>query len=775
MRAIHISVVYARGSCVSVIIMLASATAVFGQVVRFEVPVIVSDGVESDTLYFGILPVANFCIVGSDSINGHVEYFLPPVPPKGVFDARLVWPRSGTNFPCFDQGAPYDYRPYTSSTQRDTFRVRSQVGTGTTMVLSWPAGLSSRFTGLTLRYFDGTQNVNIDMLTNTFANITDADPKVANIYSAGLVIPPSPPPAPTLVSPPDGALNVSLTPVLTWNTAPTATTYHLQVAGDSLFTQIVVDDSTLTGTSQQVGPLSAATLYYWHVRAKNVGGVSSYSSTFRFTTLDVPPVPSPISPPDGAVNVSQQPVLTWSSIATASTYHLQVARDSLYTQMVFDDSTLTGTSRQVGPLSASTLYYWHVRAKNMAGVSPFSPNFRFTTTAAPPAPALISPPDSATVVPLPTRFVWSRVPAATWYHLQVGTTPTFTTMVFEDSMITDSTRTVASLAWSATLYWRVRARNTSGASEFTPPWRFTVMMPVPSAPALVYPNNGQANVPPVTEFRWRHVVLGAGYHLQIAHDDLFTTMFYEDTTLTDSLTSVRLAPSLSYYWRVRARNIEHTWGVFSFSRVFSTLNGPPAVPVPLYPLNGDTGVVRNVTFRWVGSPGTITYRVQVAFDIGFIQIFADDSTITGTQYFAGILPAGISAHWRVRAKGQFVQPSAWSPVQSFRTEVTTAVENGEDGRVPSGFVLHQNYPNPFNPSTNIRYEVYPSSFTSIKVFDMLGREVATLVNGEVNPGVYETTFDAGNLPSGVYLMRMNAVAEHNKQVFTAVRKIILMK
>jgi hypothetical protein len=75
---------------------------------------------------------------------------------------------------------------------------------------------------------------------------------------------------------------------------------------------------------------------------------------------------------------------------------------------------------------------------------------------------------------------------------------------------------------------------------------------------------------------------------------------------------------------------------------------------------------------------------------------------------------------------------------------------------PSGFSLEQNYPNPFNPSTNIRFRIAESGFVSLKVFDLLGREVATLVNENLQAGSYEATFDARGLASGVYIYRLTS-------------------
>ncbi|MCX6165391.1 MAG: YCF48-related protein [Ignavibacteriae bacterium] len=74
--------------------------------------------------------------------------------------------------------------------------------------------------------------------------------------------------------------------------------------------------------------------------------------------------------------------------------------------------------------------------------------------------------------------------------------------------------------------------------------------------------------------------------------------------------------------------------------------------------------------------------------------------------------------------------------------------------VPDKFSLSQNYPNPFNPTTNIKFQVISSNVVKLVVFDILGKEIATLVNEKLTPGTYETTFDAPAYPSGVYFYKL---------------------
>jgi hypothetical protein len=86
--------------------------------------------------------------------------------------------------------------------------------------------------------------------------------------------------------------------------------------------------------------------------------------------------------------------------------------------------------------------------------------------------------------------------------------------------------------------------------------------------------------------------------------------------------------------------------------------------------------------------------------------------------------------------------------------LTVTSATGVSESSPWAFALFQNYPNPFNPTTTIRFSVGTYGHTSLRIFDLLGREVATVVNEELQAGEYERTLDAGALASGVYSYRL---------------------
>lgn len=100
---------------------------------------------------------------------------------------------------------------------------------------------------------------------------------------------------------------------------------------------------------------------------------------------------------------------------------------------------------------------------------------------------------------------------------------------------------------------------------------------------------------------------------------------------------------------------------------------------------------------------------------------------------------------------------------------TTGASDDTDER-PEAFALHQNYPNPFNPTTSVRYDVASRSHVRLVVYDMLGKQVATLVNREHLPGTYRVSFDASSLSSGVYILSMKA-----QDGFHAVRRMVVTK
>ncbi|RKY90881.1 MAG: hypothetical protein DRQ13_12090, partial [Ignavibacteriae bacterium] len=120
----------------------------------------------------------------------------------------------------------------------------------------------------------------------------------------------------------------------------------------------------------------------------------------------------------------------------------------------------------------------------------------------------------------------------------------------------------------------------------------------------------------------------------------------------------------------------------------------------------------------------------------------------------------VSAFAGASFNGVYFDNQSWTPV---------SIEDDFLSQLPTEFKLLQNYPNPFNPSTNIKYSVPELSFVNIIVFNLIGEEIATLVNEELQSGNYEVNFDAANLPSGIYFYRFQTAS------FVETKKMVLLR
>lgn len=103
------------------------------------------------------------------------------------------------------------------------------------------------------------------------------------------------------------------------------------------------------------------------------------------------------------------------------------------------------------------------------------------------------------------------------------------------------------------------------------------------------------------------------------------------------------------------------------------------------------------------------------------------------------------------------------------TIITSNGNDNNDAGLPDEFVLYQNYPNPFNPETVIRFNLPIAAHTTLKVYDVTGNEVQTLINGQTEAGLHSVTFSAKTLPSGIYFYRLNS------GTYSSVRKLIVLR
>jgi hypothetical protein len=295
-------------------------------------------------------------------------------------------------------------------------------------------------------------------------------------------------------------------------------------------------------------------------------------------------------------------------------------------------------------------------------------------------------------------------------------------------------------------------------------WSNIVSVTPPLSPILAYPPNGAVNQPSTLNLGWIAPSLASSYHLQVATDSTFVSgIAVDDSSVGDTLRTVTgLSGQLTYYWRVRSFNAGGT-SAFSIPNNFRT--GFPVAPQLVFPANYATNVPLATSLSWNHAAGALTYRVQLSTSFDFSSLIRDSSGVADSSLSVGPLQLATIHFWRVNATNA-LGTSAWSDIWRFRT-ILTSVE--QTPGLPTEFALQQNYPNPFNPLTTVAFSIPEQVSVTLRVYDILGREVATLVNDTLKPGEYRAQFDASGLSSGVYFYRLTAGS------YVAIKKMSLLR
>lgn len=179
--------------------------------------------------------------------------------------------------------------------------------------------------------------------------------------------------------------------------------------------------------------------------------------------------------------------------------------------------------------------------------------------------------------------------------------------------------------------------------------------------------------------------------------------------------------------------------------------------IAIHPVTGHVWVIAGKnpnTFTW--TPNTAyAYNPTTKAVVDSFHISAWDPGLAIPVYPRGIAfsPTGDTVY-----VGKFNNFESIPPIHRFIKGFGVSVER-DNNIVPSGYKLSQNFPNPFNPSTRIKFEIASSGMTTLKVYDLMGREVSTLVNRMMEAGSYTATFDAARLPSGTYVYVLTSGAQ----------------
>jgi RHS repeat-associated protein len=307
----------------------------------------------------------------------------------------------------------------------------------------------------------------------------------------------------------------------------------------------------------------------WFIRAfdavvDNFGGGSVSSSS---STLGVPML---LSPANNALLTDYTPTLDWADVSAANGYQIQIAMDRAFTDLRVDRTIAASTLILTAPLQPNTSYYWRARAFDAAGqFSPWSATRSLRTAILPPAlslPGSQNPPQSLRPV-----FDWAGVTGASSYTIQIAVDQYFTKLVLNQVLTPSAYIPIRNLPQSVTLFWRVRANGANGPSAWSRVRHFDSPNP-PSVPTLLTPahNATVANGQPMLD--WSDSSPGVDhYEVQISTNSIFTAMLGRGRggrTGVSQYTPEAALGTGTYYWRVRAVNVQGQFSQWSAARSF---------------------------------------------------------------------------------------------------------------------------------------------------------------------------------------------------------------
>ncbi|MBL7129219.1 MAG: T9SS type A sorting domain-containing protein [Ignavibacteria bacterium] len=194
----------------------------------------------------------------------------------------------------------------------------------------------------------------------------------------------------------------------------------------------------------------------------------------------------------------------------------------------------------------------------------------------------------------------------------------------------------------------------------------------------------------------------------------------------------------------------------------------PSAPSTVSPYCGATGQSLTPLLDWTDVSNAWRYGLQLSVNPNFNPLRLNITGLSTSQYTvpSGVLNNDTTYYWRVNAMNG-LGTGDWSLICHFTTLLTGVPIYSNE--IPKEFKLYQNYPNPFNPTTSIKIDIPKSYHSKLTIYNLLGREIAILINENYNAGSYILNWDASGIPSGIYFYKIETGS------FTDIKRMVLIK
>lgn len=463
------------------------------------------------------------------------------------------------------------------------------------------------------------------------------------------------PAAPELTSPASGSNTNDNTPTLDWEDVLDSFFYQVQVDDFASFTSPVIN-TTEHFSTHTCSSLSDDT-YYWRVRAQNEAFLwGSWSDTWNFAIDTVAPgIPTLSSPADGYRTNDDTPTFSWSSVATANLYGIQIDNNNDFSSP--EVSTSTGSTSYTSTSLSHDVYYWRVRARDAVGNwGSFSGYRSIEVDLISDTPTQISPAHELTINDNTPTLSWSSIPDSISYELKVDDHPAFGSPIVATT--TSSTSYTTSVLSDDLYYWIVRSFDGYQWSLYSGIWAFTVDTVPLDPPELLEPAEYTNDLTPTLE--WTTISDATAYTVLVDDSVSFSSPVVNMTTIDPEYTCLTLTADTLYYWKVRAKDQPGNWGSYSAIGNFTIDVTPPSgIPTLISPADGAITSDSTPLLNWSEVPDGYIYRLQVAYDSDFTNLkTAVDRFVTHDDIT--FMTDGTTYYWRVRARDFAGNWGAWS-------------------------------------------------------------------------------------------------------------------
>lgn len=552
----------------------------------------------------------------------------------------------------------------------------------------------------------------------------------------------SPYKAPVLTIPANNSTCIKFEQALNWKPSIDTTLYEIIVSSKPDFSDTLHWAKNIADTLVGFPFSKELSDYYWKVRAVDSKNNSYWSAPFKFTTTLLPPgFENPI---DSAGGYALTVHYVWKHKGNGAKYALQVSDKSDFSNLIVDVDNLTERTFTVNHTEYFKYYYWRVKAYLNGCASDWSRTFVFRTKL--PAPILQTPENNAQNVNHTPTFTWKAVSGARSYDFMLDTKSNFSTAIIRNNIPANEIRLVQILNENTTYYWRVRAVNEEGASDWSQTFTFTTAYYLPETPRIISPQN-ETTKHPINGLKlvWSSALRAQTYELQVTKLPEFTQLVVNATNLIDTTYILNnLEHYTVYLFRVRAVN-QGGPSEWSLPYAFRTINVAPTTPPDLtVPANNAQNQPLGLRLTWLPVQRAEAYRVQVATDEQFQNLFANELEVYLTYLNIYNLSPNTTYYWRVKAWNEAGE-GPWSEVRQFKTMDLTSVNETNYSKYNLNV-----YPNPSSNNVQISFNYPSATVANISLYNIQGMKVLEMNNHTLNEGINIINLDLNNLPAGIY-------------------------